>query len=247
MQRAITIGEFDPTAHSGVVLDRTTLTGFGFEALTLVSTIKLSETETAPVIAETLAAQLSHFAAANPRSDVKTGRLARRANIEAVASHFEDQNMDGIEFVVDSCVDDGPEQPLLKSTALSLVRMRLLPLATIVVAYQSEAAVLAGLEVGDITQMKEAAEAIHIYGAKAVLVRADGPVDDENVDILYDGVGHQFLFGSTPRTKSIRATRDLFAAALLANLAQGRPPAEAVERAQKHEERFLMERQEKPA
>ena len=247
MRRAITIGEFDPTAHSGVVLDRTTLNSFGVEALTLVNTIKLSETETAPVVEATLVAQLSHFATAGPRSDVKTGRLARRANIETVASHFEDQDMGGVEFVVDVCVDDGPQMPLLKSSALSLVRMRLLPLATMVIAYQSEAAVLAGAEVTDITQMKEAAEAIHIYGAKAVLVRADGPVDDENVDILYDGVGHQFLFRRDTGTENIRATRDLFASALLAYLAQGRPPAEAIEQAQKHEARFLTTQREKPA
>ncbi len=247
MRRAITIGEFDPTAHTGVVLDRATLNGFGIEALTLVDTIKLGATETAPVDEEVLAAQLSRFATVGPQSDVKTGRLARRANIETVASHFEDRDMDGIEFVVDAYVDNGPEQPLLKSTALSLVRMRLLPLATMVIAYQSEAAVLAGAEVNNITQMKEAAEAIHIYGAKAVLVRADGLVDDESVDILYNGVGHQFLFRRDIGSTDIRATRDLFAAALLAHLVQGRPPTEAIEQAQKHEARFLTAQQEKPA
>lgn len=247
MRRVITIGEFDPTARSGVVLDRTTLNGFGLEALTLVNTIKLSDTETAPVSEEILAAQLSHFIAEEPRSDVKTGRLARRANIETVASHFEDQEMGGVEFVVDACVDDGPQRPLLKSSALSLVRMRLLPLATMVIAYQSEAAVLAGVEVTDITQMKAAAEAIHVYGGKAVLVRADGPVDDENVDIFYDDIGHQFLFRGDTGTEGIRVTRDLFAAALLAYLSQGRPPTEAIEQAQKYEARFLTTRREKPA
>ena len=178
---------------------------------------------------------------------MKTGRLARRANIETVASHFEDQDMDGVEFVVDACVDNGLQRPLLMSSALSLVRMRLLPLATMVIAYQSEAAVLAGVEVNDITQMKEAAEAIHIYGAKAVLVRADGPVDDENVDILYNGVGHQFLFRRNTGTDGIRVTRDLFAAALLAYLIKGRPPTEAIEQAQKHEAGFLTTQREKPA
>jgi hydroxymethylpyrimidine/phosphomethylpyrimidine kinase len=111
----------------------------------------------------------------------------------------------------------------------------------------SEAARLAGIEVSNISQMKEAAEAIHVYGARAVLIRADRLVDDEWVDIFFEGGEHQFLFRKTAQPEDVRAGRDLFAAAVVAYLAQGRSLREAIEQAQQFESRSAVEQRGKPA
>lgn len=242
-----TIGEFDQTGREGVMLDRSTLMGAGANPTMVASSIKLNESETIPVAADTLNKQLQGFTRFPTARNVKTGRLGGRENIETVASFFEDQDMNGVNFLVDASLDAGEDRPWLTGSAISLVRMRLLPLATVVIAYLSEAARLAGIEVTDITQMKEAAEAIHIYGPGVVVVRADEPVDDEWIDIYFDGTEHQFLFRKTVGSADIRGGRDVFASAAVAYMAQGRGPLHSIELAQQFEASCSATPQEKPA
>jgi len=243
----LTIGEFDPRGQSGVMIDRSTLLGLGIDPVVVAGSIKLSESETTPIAAESLDKQLQGYARFPGSRNIKTGRLGGRENIETVSSFFEDQQMDGVNFLVDACVDGGPDRPWLTGSAVSLLRMRLLPLATVVITYLSEAARLAGAEVTDITQMKEAAEAIHIFGPGVVVVRADMLVDDEWIDIYFDGREHQFLFRKTGAHEDVREGRDIFASAVAAHLAQGRDVLDAVKLAQNMETSRSTMQQERPA
>lgn len=243
----LTIGEFDPKGQSGVMIDRSTLSGLGIDPVMVAGSIKLSESETIPIAAETLDKQLQGFARFPGPRNVKTGRLGGRENIEIVSSFFEDQQMDGVNFLVDASVDGGGDRPWLTGSAISLLRMRLLPLATVVITHLSEAARLAGVKVTDITQMKEAAEAIHIYGPRVVVVRADALVDDEWIDIYFDGEEHQFLFRKTGGREDVREGRDIFAAAAAAYLTQGRTALDAIKLAQKLESSCSTTQQERPA
>ncbi len=233
--KALTIGAFDPVGTTGVAADRSTLNGFGIDAVTIVGSIVLGPGRVAPVGPETLRTQLKTFGDLSFSRMVKTGQLGTRENIESVSSCFEDSDLDGRTVVVDASVDEADGAPILSNTALSLLKMRLLPLADLVVVYLSEASKLAGTQVETITQMKEAAAAIHIYGAKHVLVRADRQVDDELVDILYDGREHRFLFRKTAPQGGLRLVRDIFSTAAMAYLSQGRSLQESLELAQKYE------------
>jgi len=230
-QSILTIGGLDAAGHSGITADRHSIFALGFNPVTLVSGVVLDDGEIAPIGAETLERQLKAFFDADKIVGMKTGLLSTRENIEAVATFFEDHKTQLHNFVVDAVLDNDDESPLLSSTAISLLKMRLLPMATLVIAYLSEAERLSGTTVSSIDDMKEAAEAIHIYGAKLVLIRADRPVEDEFIDILYDGNEHQFLFTKTAPPESPRVSRDSFASAVAAFLSKDYRVKEAIEAA----------------
>lgn len=234
--KVITIGEFDPTGGVGIIRDSDVLREFDMDPVMLAASLKLPD-GTAPVQAETLDLQMRGLINLAETKDIKIGQLAKRPNIETVCSFFEDRDMRAVRLTLDVCVDAGADKPVLASGALSLMRMRLLPLATIAIAYLSEAGRLASIEVDTISQMKEAAEAIHLFGPRNVLIRADRLVDDDWVDIFFDGREHQFLFIKSVRPSDIREGRDDFASALAAHLARGRDVLESVGAAQQFESR----------
>lgn len=227
----LTVGGFDAEGHIGLAADRSCLLSLGFKPVNVVSGIFLDDGEVAPIEAATVERQLKATADLKKVRGIKTGLLATRENVEAVATFFEDHKTALHNLVVDACLDGHDESPLLGSTAISLFKMRLLPLATVAVAYLSEAERLAGIPVDKIDQMKEAAEAIRVYGPKTVLIKADRLVEGELVDILYDGVEHQFLFTKTAPHGELRMKRDAFSSAVAAYLTKGFRVKEAIEAA----------------
>lgn len=224
----LTIGGLDAEGRHGISADRSCLLSMGFKPINVVSGIFLESGEVAPIDAATVERQLKASADFKKIRGIKTALLATRENIEAVATFFEDHKTTLHNVVVDAFIEAEDETPILSSTAISLFKMRLLPLATLAVAYLSEAERLAGITVDKIDHMKEAAEAIRIYGPKMVLIRADRVIEDEMVDILYDGTEHQFLF---TKAGNHRLKRDAFAAAAAAYLTKGYRVKEAVEAA----------------
>lgn len=233
--RVLTINVFDPAGRSGSLVDWATVLKLGAAPLTVISGIVLAEADIAPLETNTLGRQIRSFADPQQVMAVKTGMLVNRENVEAVATFFEDPHYHVRPLVVDASLEAPDETALLSSTAISLIKMRLLPLADVAVAYLSEAERLSGLPVRDINQMKEAAEAIHIYGAKHVLVKADHKVEDEWVDILYNGDEHQLLFTKQEPPTDLRRRRDLFSAALTAYLSERRDVRDAIEAAKQFE------------
>ena len=227
----LTIGGFDPVGHTGVSADRSALLALGYKPVNAISGVFISDGEIEPVDALILEHQLKAFGDFNRIQGVKTGLLATRENIEATATYFEDNKAQLHNLVVDVYLETEDESALLSSTAISLLKMRLLPLATLAIAYLSEAERLAGQPVGGIDQMKEAAEAVRMYGPKLVLIKADHPVDEEMVDILYDGTEHQFLFTKNGKPAPPRQRRDVLASAVAASLCKGYRVKEAVEAA----------------
>lgn len=227
----LTIGGFDAEGHMGLAADRSCLLSLGFKPVNVVSGIFLDGGEVAPVEATTVERQLKATADLRKVRGIKTGLLATRENVEAVATFFEDHKTTLHNLVVDACLDGHNESPLLGTTAISLFKMRLLPLATLAVAYLSEAERLAGTPVSNIDQMKEAAEAIRVYGPKTVLIKADRLVEGELLDILYDGAEHQFLFTKTAPQGGPRLKRDAFSSAVAAYLTKGYRVREAIDAA----------------
>jgi hydroxymethylpyrimidine kinase/phosphomethylpyrimidine kinase len=225
----LTIGAFDPRGGGGVSVDRTTLSSLGFEPLTLVSGIFLDKDELASVGQDALEGQLRAFAASGDIAGVKTGGLATRENIETAATFFEDHRSAAGRFVVDVSLEAEDGAPLLGHSAISLLKMRLLPLAGLAIAYLSEAQSLASLSAMEtIDHLKEAARAIKMYGPSAVFIRGDRAIENAFVDVFYDGSAPQPFFSKTIEPP-VRRRRDEFASAAIAGLAGGRSPKQAVE------------------
>jgi hydroxymethylpyrimidine/phosphomethylpyrimidine kinase len=227
----LTIGAFDPRGQGGVTVDRSVLLSLDIEPLTLISGIFLDGGEPTSVGRAALEEQLRGFAASGRIAGVKTGGLATRENIETTATFFEDHRSAAGRFVVDVSLEMPDGSPLISHSAISLLKMRLLPLAGLVIAYVSEARTLAALPaIETIDDLKEAAQAIKMYGPSAVLIKGDIAVENQFVDIFLDGADPQ-LFFSTTIDPSLRRRRDEFSSAVIAGLVRGQSPQRSVKSA----------------
>jgi hydroxymethylpyrimidine/phosphomethylpyrimidine kinase len=222
LPNALTIAGSDPGGGAGIQADLKTfhqLRVYGTAVVTLITvqnTTRLSRVEVldAGLVAEQIQAVLEDL----PPQAVKTGALGSEAIIDAIALCRFD-----CPLVVDPVMLSKSGAPLAPGTALR----RLLPKAILVTPNLDEAALLAGIPVTNVDQMKEAARRID---APSVLVKG-GHLRGEPVDILFHE-GEFFEFAA-PRiaTRHTHGTGCTYSAAITAFLAQGCEIPEAVQRA----------------
>lgn len=234
----LTVGALEPMGSAGILADWSTLGKLGFHPLTAISAIILGKEDVEPVDATLIHRQLNSFTANFKIEAVKIGLISNRDNIETVANFFEENNHHTKHLVVDAILESLDEMALLSNTAISLLKMRLLPLAEVTIVYLSEAERLAGQPVKTITEMKEAAKTIRIFGSKNVLIRSNQKVDDEWIDILYDGNECQLLFNKNVPDVNLRRLRDIFSSTLAALLSKGASVHDAIIKARESETHF---------
>ncbi len=224
---ALTIAGSDPSGGAGIQADLKTfhqLHVYGAAAITLITvqnTTRVSRVEMLDpaLVSEQIDAVLEDL----PPKAAKTGALGTAAIIEAVAGC-------SIEcpLVVDPVMISKHGAPLMDSTARDALRRLLLPKAALVTPNLHEAAELAGIPVGNLDQMREAATQI----GSSVLIKG-GHLNGDAVDLLYhDGIFTELRAAriDTPHTHGTGCT---YSAAITAFLARGFPMVEAVTRAKR--------------
>jgi hydroxymethylpyrimidine/phosphomethylpyrimidine kinase len=234
----LTIAGFDPSSGAGVTADLKTLAAHGcygvacITALTVQSTRGVKAVE--PVAAEVVAATLRELAADLPLAAIRVGMLGTAAVAGVVADFLRGQSCP---VVLDPVLRSSSGTRLLEPGGVEVLIQRLLPLATVVTPNLDEAAALTGLEVGNAEQMRAAAARLHQMGARNVVVT--GGHLPRPVDVLSEGGRVTELTGERIQAPFTHGTGCAFATALAAGLAQGRPLAEAVARAQAYVRRAL--------
>lgn len=222
MRIALTIAGSDPSGGAGIQADLKTfhqLKVYGTAVVTLITvqnTTRLSRIEVldAGLVAEQIEAVLEDL----PPQAVKTGALGSEAIIDVVSNYRFD-----CPLVVDPVMLSKSGAPLAPGAALR----KLLPKAALVTPNLDEAALLSGIPVTNVDQMKEAARRIE---APSVLIKG-GHLKGEAIDILFHK-GEFFEFAA-PRieTRHTHGTGCTYSAAITAFLAQGLAIPEAVQRA----------------
>ena len=156
---------------------------------------------------------------------VKTGMLSSSQIIEAVADVISRRKL--APLVVDPVMIAKSGAPLLKPEAVDALKIKLLPLATVVTPNLHEAGALTGHEIKTLVQMKDAARAILQLGPKNVAVKG-GHLEGVAADILYDGSEFFEFHGERINTKNTHGTGCIFASAIAANLAHKKSVRESV-------------------
>jgi hydroxymethylpyrimidine/phosphomethylpyrimidine kinase len=156
---------------------------------------------------------------------VKTGMLSSPVIIEASAAAISRWKLKPV--VVDPVMIAKSGAPLLKPEAIESLKLKLLPLATVVTPNLHEAAALTGYEIKTLAKMKDAAQKIHDLGPQNIVVKG-GHLEGVAADILYDG--HEFVEfrGERIDTKNTHGTGCIFASAIAANLAHKKSVRESV-------------------
>ncbi len=188
----LSIAGLDPSGGAGIVADIKTIAAFGgFPAAALTS---ITFQNTTGVFgaehqsAATLRAQVEPIVHDLTVSAAKTGMLPTAEIVAEVARLFTEENLPAP--VVDPVVVATSGDVLIDDEAFEILKSRLFPLARVVTPNIPEAEKLSGLSINSESDMRRAAEAIQVIGARAVLVKGGHrSVNGQALDILLDENG----------------------------------------------------------
>jgi hydroxymethylpyrimidine/phosphomethylpyrimidine kinase len=235
----LTIAGFDPSSGAGVTADIKTIAAHGcygvgcITALTVQSTAGVRRVEAVDpgLVTETL----EELAADIPIAAVRIGMLGSakvvRAVVEFLGSRSSKAGSDGKlpNVVLDPILRSSSGAELLDAAGTRVLIEKLIPLADVVTPNVDEAAVLTGLKVTDLEEMRAAAANLHSMGAKAVVVT--GGHLEKAIDLLsFKGKGgfeEEVFKAERQRSNSTHGTGCAFATAMACHLALGRGLAEA--------------------
>lgn len=228
--KALTIAGSDSGGGAGIQADLKTfqmLEVFGMSAITAITaqnTLGVHGIYDVPL--EGIAKQIDAVVSDLGADAVKTGMLSQPEIIELVAAKAKEHGFRHL--VVDPVMVAKGGAALLAEAAKSVLRTVLLPAATVVTPNVPEAEVLTGRKIRTLEDMKDAARRIvEQFGAGAAVVKG-GHLEEEPTDILYDGREFYAFAGVRCATRHTHGTGCTFSAAITAELAKGKPLAEAV-------------------
>ena len=221
MRTALTIAGSDSGAGAGIQADLKTFAAHGvygtsaITAVTAQNTLGVIDWQALP--ADLVIAQIEAIAGDIGADAVKTGMLANAAIVEAVAAAI--SSLDLPLVVVDPVMIAKGGDRLLEEEAVQAMRTELLPVAHVVTPNIPEAEVLAGMPIGSVADMREAALRILGLGPRVVMVKGghlDGP---ESIDVVSTGAETWEIRGPRIPTTSTHGTGCTLASAIAANLA----------------------------
>jgi hydroxymethylpyrimidine/phosphomethylpyrimidine kinase len=234
---ALTIAGSDSGGGAGIQADLKTFASLwvhGTSAITCVTAqnpkrVLAIQACRAEIVRQQMAAVFEELSPAA----VKTGMLYSAGIIRVVADFF--KNKRGIPLVVDPVMISTSGAPLLKSSAIQLMKTRLLPLATLVTPNLDEAEILTGRDLKSVEDLRRAAKQIHReFGCAALVKGGHLHHSKEAVDIFFDGKNELLL--SAPFVKGVHThgTGCTYSAAITAFLARGYKLPHAVTEAKEY-------------
>lgn len=225
---ALTIAGSDPSGGAGIQADLKTFHQFGVygeAAITLLTVQNSTGVARVKVLDVGLVRQQIEAVLADiPPAAVKTGALGSEWMIRMVAK------LDLPRLVVDPVMVSKHGASLLTEEARHALAAKLLPNAYLVTPNVPEAAALTGIDIEDVSGMREAAERLKIMGARAVLVKG-GHLAGDAVDVLLHQGSFYELRAPRIDTPHTHGTGCSYSAAITAMLARGLDLTDAVTRA----------------
>jgi hydroxymethylpyrimidine/phosphomethylpyrimidine kinase len=243
----LTIAGFDPSSGAGVTADIKTISAhscYGVACITAMTVQSTKGVKRVEVVDPSLLSQsLEELAADLEISAVHIGMLGSGKVVKAVADFLSGSaasqgggrsgNQRGKSrlpnLVLDPVLKSSSGAELLDAAGTRLLIERLIPLADIVTPNIDEAAVLTGIQVKNLDDMKAASAKLHEMGASAVVIT--GGHLDKAIDLLSfttrRGVEQEIFKAERQRSNSTHGTGCAFATALACHLALDRGLAEA--------------------
>ena len=229
----LTIAGSDSGGGAGIQADLKTFHAFGVFGTSAITAITVQNTRGVsgvhPVPLNIVTAQIAAVAEDLPPAACKTGMLATRELVLAVAESILAHRLPN--YVLDPVMVATSGDRLLDEDAQHAVLDELVPLCTLVTPNLDEAAILAGFAVKDVEGMHRAARRLMAAGAKAALVKGGHLHSDTLVDVFHDGRTTREFMRPRIDTRSTHGTGCTLSAAIAALLARGATLGSAVEQA----------------
>ena len=226
---ALTIAGSDSGGGAGIQADLKTFAAHRVHGLSAIAALTAQNTQAVTAVhvppAEFLRAQLDAVFTDFEIGAVKIGMLANQDVIAAVADALERYRPRLV--VLDPVMIASSGARLLDPSALTALRTRLLPTATLLTPNIPEAELLLGHDIGDGAAAAEALDELRALGASAVLLKG-GHLRDagELVDRFVDGTQRAELRHARIDVEG-HGTGCTLASAVAANLCLGAPLLEA--------------------
>jgi hydroxymethylpyrimidine/phosphomethylpyrimidine kinase len=234
--RLLIIAGSDSGGGAGIQADIKTATAFQVYAMTAITAVTVQNTLGVsgwqPIATDVVKGQIEACLSDIGADAIKTGMLGDAAMVAAVAETLREKAA-GIPLVLDPVMVAKGGARLLAEKAVTAIRIKLLPLATLVTPNLPECEALIGFAPATDDEAREAARKFHALGVRHILFKgghAPGPVVR---DILADGQTGELLVLEAIRieTRHTHGTGCTLASAIASGLAQRRPLTEAVAKA----------------
>jgi hydroxymethylpyrimidine/phosphomethylpyrimidine kinase len=228
----LTIAGFDPSSGAGITADIKTIAAHGCYGVSCITALTVQSTSgvrrVVPCDPGLVGETLRELAGDLDIQAVHLGMLASGPVVRAVADFLEEAKLPNV--VLDPILSASSGAELLDGTGRRLLIERLLPMSAVVTPNVDEAAVLTGLPVSNLEQMRSAATKLHAMGANGVAIT--GGHLDKAIDLLTfktrKGIEQEVFKCEKHRSNSTHGTGCAFATAMACHLAQDRGLPEAV-------------------
>ena len=229
----LTIAGSDPSGGAGIQADLKSLSAngvFGMSVLTSITSQNTCGVSSVFHLPSTvIESQLDAIFSDIPVTTIKTGMLATSEIIRTVSKRLSTQKIEHL--VVDPVMVAKGGHPLLQEEGISSLKSDLCAQAFLITPNIYEAQMLSGLTIHTIADARAAAKAIHQLGCQHVLIKGGHLQDQPGTDLLYDGRFFRMYKGEYIQTQNTHGTGCTLASAIAAQLAKGKPIANAVEAA----------------
>jgi pyridoxine kinase len=237
MKKTLTLAGSDTSGGAGIQADLKTFQEHGTYGMNALTSIVAMDPNNGwkhnvfPIDAEIVDKQLE-CAFSVGLDAMKTGMLGSVAITELGAKYIDQYKLEKV--VIDPVMVCKGEDEVLLPETVDAARELLLPRALVTTPNLFEAWQLSKVDgpIRTIDDMKKAAEKIHDFGAKHVVIKGGRALEtDKAVDLYYDGKEFILLETEKLETTNNHGAGCSFAAAITANLANGENVFDAVVRA----------------
>ncbi len=229
----LTIAGSDPSGGAGIQADLKALSANGVFGMSVLTSITAQNTcDVSSVFhlpPEVIKAQLDAIFSDIPVKNIKTGMLATPDIITTVSNNLAAQTIEHL--VVDPVMVAKGGHVLLEKEGIATIKTQLCPQAFLITPNIHEAETLSGMTINSIADARTAAKIIHQLGCQYVLITGGHLKEQPGTDLLYDGRFFRMYTGEYIQTQNTHGTGCTLASAITANLAKGKPIADAIEAA----------------
>ena len=235
MNTALTIAGSDSSGGAGIQADIKTMTANGVYAMSAITALTAQNTTGVTDIMEVtpkfLAEQLDCIFTDIRPDAVKTGMVSSSELIEVIADKLTEYKAKNI--VIDPVMVATSGARLISEDAISTLKTKLLPLATVITPNIPEAEELAQIKINNSKDMIKAAEKIAKTYNCAVLCKGGHNQNDAS-DLLYKDNEFKWFHGKRIDNPNTHGTGCTLSSAIASNLAKGYDLEESVFRAKEY-------------
>ena len=231
MKQVLTIAGSDSGGGAGIQADLKAMSANGTFAMSVITSITAQNTRGVTAIHNVpdtiIEAQIDAIFDDFDVEAVKTGMLSTATTTALIGRKMKQYGIK--KLIVDPVMVSKSGHELLQPNAIKWLKQDLIPLAFLLTPNIPEAERLTGMTIRTLKEAREAAKALYKLGCQHVLIKGGHLTENPATDLLYDGRFFRMYKGKFIDTKTTHGTGCTYASAITAQLALGKPIADAIE------------------